>query len=228
MSDRVKLAQYFQEAKSFDDDRVARLTASERRAWRVAIGGIVCIVALCCALAALAPLKTVAPPVVIEVDRSTGEVDVVTTINGVKFVPASELEQKYWLWQYVTARESYVWQDRAAYFERVTLMSEAGEQNRYAKAVGADNPKSPQRVLGHNSIIEVKVRSIALGRDGASASVRFTRTTHDLGGGVADQAQSFIATITYSFVETTMSEGDRLINPRGFTVRLYRLDEEMK
>lgn len=228
MSDRAKLAQYFKEAKSFDDDRMTRLAASERRAWRVALGGVGCVVALCFALAALTPLKTVAPPVVIEVDRSTGAVDVVTTINGVKAVPASELEQKYWLWQYVTARESYVWQDRAAYFERVTLMSEPGEQQRYAKAVEADNPKSPQRLLGRNSIIEVKIKSIALGRDGSSASVRFARTTHDLGSLVPDSIQSFIATITFSFVETAMPEGDRLVNPRGFTVRLYRLDEEMK
>ena len=37
---------------------------------------------------------------------------------------------------------------------------------------------------------------------------------------------SYVATVTYRFVETPMKESERLINPRGFTVTNYRVDEE--
>ena len=224
----AELKGYLAAAKSFDDDRVERIVASERRAWRVVSVLGVCLAAVSLGLALAMPLHTVAPPHIVEVDRSTGEVNVATSLNGMRFASPTEVDHKYWLWNYVFHRESYAWQDVAANAERVSLMSDAVEQGRYAKSVDADNPKSPQRLFGKRAAVVVTVRSISLGKDGASASVRFSRTLRDLTGSNNDETKNFIATVTYSFVETTMPERERLVNPRGFTVSLYRLDEELK
>jgi type IV secretion system protein VirB8 len=223
-----ELDSYLADAKSFDDDRIERLIRSERRAWRVAGLFGAGMLVLCFAISGLAPLKSVAPPVVVQVDRETGQADVLTVTNGQKVVPASEREQKYWLEQYVVARESYTWADREAHFRKVSLMSDVGEQNRYARSVDATNPQSPQTALGRDGVIEVHVKSISLGLSkGASASARFTRTVRDLKSG-AEQTTVWVATVTYSFAELPMKEQDIYINPRGFTVFAYRLDEEVQ
>jgi type IV secretion system protein VirB8 len=111
----------------------------------------------------------------------------------------------------------------------VTLMSDPVEQNRYAKVVSAENPKSPQKELGPDAVTEVQIKSITLGANAGSATVRFTRQRRDLRTGAAVyKPQALVATITYSFVEATMPEADRLVNPRGFTVKRYQLDEELQ
>ena len=214
---------YLADAKTFDDDRVQRLVRSERRAWRVAIGALVCVVVLCLAIAGLAPLKTVMPPVVVQVDKSSGVVEVLTAVNGLKQVPAGEPEQKYWLPQYVEAREGYTWVERTVNFKKVSLMSEVSEQNRYASFVNAGNPDSPQRKYGQSAMIDIRIRSISL-QAGASAAVRFERVVRYTDG--RESFSVWVATMAFRFVEAPMSESERLINPRGFTVMHYRLDEE--
>ena len=222
--DRVWNA-YLQEARTFDDDRLSRLQRSERRAWRVAMFAVFCVLLLCLAVAGLAPLKTVMPPVVVQVDQASGVVDVLTTVNGMKQVHAGEPEQKYWLAQYVEAREGYTWIDRATFFRRASLMSEVAEQNRYANSVNAGNPEAPQRRYGVNAIVDIKIRSISLS-GGRSAAVRYERIVRSSDG--RESMSIWVATMTYQFIESPMSESDRLINPRGFTVSNYRLDEETR
>lgn len=224
-SDDRAWAAYLADSKSFDDDRIARLTRSERRAWRVAIVAVACVVALCLALAGLAPLKTVMPPVVVQVDQASGVVDVLTTVNGMKQVAPGEPEQKYWLAQYVEAREGYTWTDRQLFFRRVSLMSDVAEQNRYANYVNASNPDAPQRKFGTNAIVDIRIRSISL-TGGNSAAVRYERIVRSSDG--RESMSRWVATMAFSFIEAPMSESDRLINPRGFTVRDYRLDEETR
>ncbi len=216
---------YLEASRTFDDDRLSRLERSERRAWRVAMIAVVGVFVLGLAVAGLAPLKTVMPPVVVQVDQASGVVDVLTTVNGMKQVKAGEPEQKYWLAQYVEAREGYSWIDRGAFFRKVSLMSEVAEQNRYANAVNASNPEAPQRKYGRNAIVDIRIRSISL-NDGQSAAVRYERIVRSNDG--RESMSMWVATMSYQFIESPMSESDRLINPRGFTVMNYRLDEETR
>ncbi len=67
---------YLREEASWEEDRVRRMRASERRAWGAA--GIATLLAglALAAVVLLTPLKTV-QPFVVRVDNSTGVVDVV-------------------------------------------------------------------------------------------------------------------------------------------------------
>ena len=217
---------YLAEAQSFDDDRVQRYSRSERRAWRVAAVGFAVGVAGIFSAAALAPLKTVLPPVVVQVDRSTGAVDVLTTLNGQKQVPVEDAERKYWLGRYVGYRESFVWGDREANFRKVSIMSDKLEQQRYSDWFGANNPQSPQRVYSDQSFVEIHIVSVALGNTpGASANVRFDRIVHDRTGNA--KSERLVATVSYIFSDGPLKEADRLINPRGFQATAYRVEPEV-
>ncbi len=230
MADRAlkarEWAAYVAEATSFDDDRVQRLVRSERRAWRItmAMTGM----ALCgfLGMALLTPLKTVVPPVVVRV-ADNGSVDVLTTLNGQKQVPVEDAERKYWLGKYVSYRESYTWADRAANYHATSIMSDKLEQDRYAAWFGQGNSKSPQRLYGDQSFVEIHILSVALGTSPeASANVRFERTVHDANGQTRP-AERLVATVTYRFADAPLQEADRFINPRGFEVTAYRGDREV-
>src|SRR5947199_10833814 len=75
------LVGYFQEAASWDHDRVANAQRSARAAWRVAGAGWVCAVTSGASLLLLMPLKRV-EPFIVRVDNSTGVVDVVPVYTG--------------------------------------------------------------------------------------------------------------------------------------------------
>jgi type IV secretion system protein VirB8 len=220
-------AAYLAEAQSFDDDRVQRYRRSEKRAWRVAAGAVLVGVLGVASAAALAPLKTVLPPVVVQVDRSTGAVDVLTTLNGQKQVPVEDAERKYWLGRYVDYRERFIWGDREANFHAVSIMSDKLEQQRYSDWFGANNPNSPQRVYTDQSFVEIHILSVALGNTpGASANVRFERIVHDRTGN-KKPPERLIATVSYNFSDGPLKEADRFINPRGFQATAYRVDPEV-
>src|SRR3546814_7889673 len=100
------LKRYFQEARSWDQDRVRSALRSTRIAWTVAAVTSVLAAASIFAVAALAPLKTVVP-YVIRVNQTTGAVDVQTALTQ-RPMRYDEAVTKYFLAQYVRTRESWI------------------------------------------------------------------------------------------------------------------------
>jgi type IV secretion system protein VirB8 len=164
------------------------------------------------AVAALTPLKTT-EPFVIRVDEATGAVDVVRGL-GQGDGPATydEAISKFFLAQYVRAREGYL--DAAAEdsFRLVSVLSGGAEQRRWADLYRGSNPEAI-----------VNIRAIGFINDGV-ANVRFHRTVRR-----AQQVveSDWIATIAFTYTRAPMSEADRLRNPLGFQVTSYRADPEV-
>ena len=218
---------YLRRAASYDDDRVQRFRRSERRAWRVTAAAVALLILSWVALVGLMPLKVVMPPPVILVDRTTGAVEVRTSLNNHQQVPVEDAERKYWLAEYVRHREGYTWGDRAKNYTVVSAMSDKLEQERYAADVAGSNPRSPQAELGEVGVVEIRVTSVALGpTPEASANVRFERIVRDRRGALQPTFYG-IATVNARFVDEPIKEKDRLINPRGFRVVTYRIDSEV-
>src|SRR3546814_7046967 len=97
------LKRYFQEARSWDQDRVRSALRSTRIAWTVAAVTSVLAPASIFALAALALPKPVVP-YVIRVNQTTGAVAVKTAMNQ-RPMRYDEAVTKYFLAQYVRKRE---------------------------------------------------------------------------------------------------------------------------
>lgn len=218
-----ELKTYFAEARRWDQDRLAEALRSRRLAWAAAAAAAALAAISVAAVAALTPLKTT-EPFVIRVDQATGAVDVVRGLGGGEG-PATydEAISKFFLAQYVRAREGYL--DAAAEdsFRLVSILSGGAEQRRWADLYRGSNPQSPQNLYGPEAEAVVSIRAIGFINDGV-ANVRFHRVERR-----AQQVveSDWIATIAFTYTRAPMSEADRLRNPLGFQVTSYRADPEV-
>lgn len=216
------LKTYFDEAKRWDQDRLAAATRSKRLAWAVASGASFLAGIATVAVAALAPLKSV-EPFVVRVDRETGVVDVVSGLKGPDRLTYEEAVSKYFLGLYVRAREGWLPQAAEQNFRQVSILSVPAEQQRWADFYRPANPQSPQIAWGPTAQGLIEVRSISF-ISPKVATVRFHR--------VLLQAQQtiesdWVATIAFAYTKAPMTEADRLKNPLGFQVVSYRADPEI-
>lgn len=217
----TNLPHYLEAAKAWETDEISRTRNSERRAWRVAIGACILAVLAVAAVALLAPLKEV-EPFVVRVDK-LGESDVVTLLDE-RTVTASEALDKYWLSTYVNFREEY--SDSLAYgnFQATQLMSSQPVRDEFFGQVRPDRPQSPTAIYGKEGTAEVEVNSVSFIADG-HAQVRFTREAK-LAGAQAPSVTQWIATVSYDYINPPMDQKARLINPVGFRVKDYRVDQD--
>jgi type IV secretion system protein VirB8 len=216
------LKTYFDEAKSWDADRLRSAERSKRFAWGVAAFTGVLAATAVGAVAALSPLKTTVP-YVIRVDRTTGAVDVVSALKRGQPVTYEEAVTKHFLAQYVRAREGWLAPAAEANFRQVSIMSTPAEQEHWADVFRAANPTSPQVVYGPAGEAQVEIRAVSFVSAGV-ADVRFHRTAR-LGTQVTES--DWIATVAFAYTKAPMAEADRLRNPLGFQVTSYRADPEV-
>jgi type IV secretion system protein VirB8 len=214
------LDDYFRKARTFEQDRLIMAEKSRRTAWMVAAGACAMAVVAVLAVAMLAPFKTV-EPFVIRVDNSTGIVDVVTALSDSKDT-YDEAVTKYFASKYVRAREGFVSEEAPENFRTVSLLSEATEQQRFAAYYRGSNPESPQVVYGRSATARITVKSISV----INRNVAQVRYLREVRRGEESKITHWIATMTFSYVKTPMSEGNRLTNPLGFLVSEYKADPE--
>lgn len=225
---------YFEEARDWDADKESRTKRSEKRAWTVAGALLVVAVLEGIGLASLAPLKTV-EPFVIRVDNNTGVVDVVSTLTdtaGEVDESAQEALDKYWLGQYIRNRESYQWETREYSRNLVGLLSGASVQQAYAAYTDPkQNPQAPVAVYGQNTEVETRLKAISIinsetvdGEHRTTALVRYTKQVKR--AGERSPLTHWVATVTFTYLNTRMSVDDRQLNPLGFQVINYRNDQE--
>jgi type IV secretion system protein VirB8 len=222
MTDVPDLRVYFDEAKSWNADRLRGAERSRKLAWAVAALASLVAVAASGAVVALTPIKTV-EPYVVRVDRTTGAVDVISALKTQHPASYEEAVTKHFLAQYVRARESWLAPAAEDNFRQVSIMSTPGEQQRWADAFRAANPQSPQVLYGSTGEVLVTIRAITFVTDGV-ANVRFHRTVRS---GQQATDSDWIATVAYTYTDAPMAEGDRLRNPLGFQVTSYRADAEV-
>jgi type IV secretion system protein VirB8 len=216
------LKAYFEEAKSWDQDRLAAAVRSKRLAWTVAACACALAVVAVGTVAALTPLKTV-EPFVVRVDRSTGAVDVMTGLKGTDHLTYDEAVSKYFLALYVRSREGWLPQAAEPNFRQVSILSTPEEQQRWADFFRPSNAQSPQVQWGDMVVSLIEVRAISFVSPKV-ADVRFHR--------ILRQAQQttesdWIATVAFNYTKAPMNEADRLRNPLGFQVVSYRADPEV-
>ena len=212
---------YFDDSRSWDQDRIRGALRSARIAWGVAGVASVLAIASVFALAALTPLKTVAP-YVIRVNETTGAIDVQTALTQ-KPMQYDEAVTKFFLAQYIRARESWLPAAAEENFRSVAILSQPGEQQRWARYFSSNNANSPQVAWGKNTVVQARVRNIAF-INNRVANVRFTRIVQTE---TDTQSSDWIATVTFSYTNAPMAEGDRYRNPLGFQVENYRSDPEV-
>ena len=213
------LNKYFAEARAWDFDRAREAARQKRIAYIIAGCGVAFGMAMLVWHIA-APLTSV-EPYVIRVDRETGAVDVVTRLNRTR----DEAVNKYFLAAYVRSREGWNLAAAPQMTQAVLSLSAPQEQEKLAAARRPQNPASPYNVYQQGQVVTAAIRNIAFISPNV-AQVRFVKTV-SRPGNAPDQANYWLATINFKYVERPTSEAGRLDNPLGFQVESYRADPEI-
>ena len=222
-------------AANFENTIADMARRSERRAWMVAWSAIVMSLILAGGYFVFLPLKEKVPYLVMA-DAYTGTSTVarLTDDLGERGITSSEAINKSNIAHFVMARESYDYsqfgqQDWNTVHAMATPLVTAG----YAKLYTKLNPDNPQTRFGKNRSIRVKILSLQLhdpaeiGGTPKSATVRFQRSLYDKAAGASTPLDSKIASLEFSYnAHLKMDEPNRILNPLGFQVTSYRVDND--
>lgn len=202
------------------------------------------ILTLCALLAAVACVflvmtvaknKTV-EPYVIQIDERSGMVQMVDPVSRNEYA-ASELIDRYFVAQYLNARESYNVSVLRYNYNVVRVMSALDVFGTFRSQVAPGNPTSAAAILKNTGQRQVRIRSLAYiqnppppyGKAETSpAKIMQARIQlRDVGAGGADITENYIVTITFEYTKLQLNEEERLINPLGFTVTHYQIQQEI-
>lgn len=161
-------------------------------------------------------------PFVVEIEKKSGLTNVVDpSTRSPQF--ADEALIKYFVVKYVTMRETY---DPVTYnynyFTVVRLLSRKAVYDDFTRYIASD-PKSPRLMYGETTKSVIKIRYVVPQPDDRTkVKVQFTLQTV----GPLRQTLNKIATVQYDFLTLEMNQEERLVNPLGFQVIGYRVDDE--
>ena len=217
-----KTLSFHAEAYDWYTDRYQAVYVSRNRWFCTACAALALSILEAAALVGLAPLKTSVPFLIKE--ETSGAVTTVARLSGDGSVTFDEAVRKYFLARYIVNREAYDPTDLAANYRAVSLMSAQPERRLFEQAIASNNPASPLNVYGTQGRRVIRIKSITF-LSGSTAQVRFTSI--DERAGSASRTNEWIATAAWTFGPAPSSEAERLINPPGFCITHYRLDQEV-
>lgn len=203
-------------------DRYQSIFVSRNRWLVTALVSLALALAQALALVGLVPLKTSVPFVIKE--EVSGAVTTVAPLTGDNSVTYQESARKYFLARYVISRETYDPAGLADNYTSVGLMSDPEEAQEFNKSIAQANPHSPIRVFGQAIKRSIRVKSISFLNE-RLAQIRLTASDKSRSG--TETTSEWVALVGFRFGPASSSESDRLINPLGFYVVSYRLDQEV-
>jgi type IV secretion system protein VirB8 len=176
--------------------------------------------------------KTV-KPFVIEVEDKSGLISIVDPLTT-SVIEGDEVINTYFIAKYVRARETYDAMSYAFNYNNIVrLMSSSDVYAQFLRKIN-DEATSPIKNYGSRTATIMDIRSIQfLNKSQVSqasgtgnsriAQIRFRiKEEGDFQG-----EYNKIATLHYKFDVTAMQQEDRYINPLGFIVISYRVDNEI-
>lgn len=143
-----------------------------------------------------------------------------------KEIKANEALDKYFISTYVKAREGYYYDLLNQDYLLTQLMSSEKVANEYRALYEGDNARD--QILKNSNEVSVQILSIVLGESNGvkTATVRAIITTKNLTSKGTTQATKVI-TLSYGYILAKASEENRFLNPLGFKVLTYRIDDEV-
>lgn len=212
------------EALDFESSVAYLVEQSNKRAWLIAFVSVFIAIISLLAVLLLTPLKTV-EPYVIRVDNITGMVDIITTIDKEQ-ISENEALDKYFISSYVKAREGYFYEMLNNDYKYVQLLSSEDVANSYRTIYQGENAKDAK--LKNNYQIEVEILSIVLNESNGvkTSTIRANLKTKNKSQG-GENKQTIVITLAYDYFLGELKEESRILNPLGFKVLTYRIDEEI-
>jgi type IV secretion system protein VirB8 len=226
MTDDIGLERYFEEAASWDADRIAGAERASRIAWRVAAVGWFFSFGCMASLILLMPLKRV-EPFVIRVDGSSGIVDVVPAYTGGASI--DESVTRYFLSHYVIVCERFNFASAESDYEECGAFHSAQRNQAWYAQWTPSNPASPINVHKDGSTMRAQVESVSFLQrargESDTAQVRYLKAERQAGA-AQERLSHWIATIQYAYSEVPKDPRVRRWNPLGFKIVEFRTEPE--
>lgn len=229
---KVATMDFISASKEFEKSRIGDIEKSKNTAWYVAIGASGIAIVLTIAIIVMMPLKTVVPYMV-RVDNNTGATDIVTILDQ-KTASYSEAVAKYFAALYVRQMEGYDWYTISNQVDQLLMFSDSAMQNRISNKFNM--PSAPHKIYKDSNRIEVDINNISVIDEKGLLQIRFTTRLVPMNGGSYNaqsmqmtpqiETKKYIATLGYEYVNVPQDDKVRLLNPLGFTVKSYRVDQD--
>jgi type IV secretion system protein VirB8 len=197
---------------------------------------LITLVSLLCSAAAVAAVMWLTPyksvePYLIQIDQTSGIVKRVDPVTRDQYT-ANEAIDRYFIAQYIRARENYhpaVFQQN---YNLVRVMSTRDVFVSYARGVREANPDSPVATIGKFGQRDVKFKNITFistasdfrAEKIAQARILMTDTFSVSRG---DRVMHSIVTVKFQYSNLTLSQEERYLNPIGFLVTAYTIEREV-
>ena len=218
---------YFEEAASWDADRVRQGQRTVRLALGVAGAGWVAVILLAVALMLLMPLKRV-EPFVVRVDNATGVVDVVPVYTGRSGVP--EAVTRFLLTHYVRVCERFNFSTAESDYEECGAFHTAQRNQAWYALWNPNNPRSPLNVYKDGTSVRAQVTSVSFFKRasgvGDLAQVRYVKAKRAAGAATEDTTH-WIATLQYAYADPSPDPKIRSWNPLGFKIVDFKPEPEV-
>ena len=210
------------ESKNWYKDRYQYVLVQRKLLALITFLSLICTFLTVFVIAQLTPLKTV-EPFVIQVDQKSGIVQTVDPLTATELT-ANDAVNNFYIVQYIRARETYSITDLARNYEIVRVMSEnARVYPEFTQQQNPNNPASNAARLGSTGSRAVKFKSFSY----------LTPTTVQARVVIEEKNDSGIynfhkiITLEFQYIKLSLTNEERYINPLGFRVTSYRVDEEI-
>lgn len=159
-------------------------------------------------------------PFVIEIEPKTGVPTVVDPVTITKY-SADESVKRYFIMQYVKAREEYIYGSYLYNYYTVVrvLSTPTVYYSDYRKKASPTNKDSLYVTCGENCSTTIALKSLIFQTE-KSAQIRIKVTSNNT------NVQDKIVYMEFDFKNLQMNDEERMINPLGFVVTLYRIADE--
>ena len=221
-----------EEKKNWYNDRYQFVVVQRNIFAVITLLSLLCSIAATFSISQLAPLKSV-EPFVIQVDQKSGVTQVVDPLKS-REITANEAINNYFIVQYVRARESYVGSLERNYYNYnlVRVFSGSLEFRNYQQSIIVSNPQSPAARLGTGGDREVRIgsinyldkRSLGNGEEARRYLVKAQITEKSTEGG--NKVMQKLILIEFKYAELDLTAEERYLNPIGFRVLSYRVDDD--
>lgn len=216
-----RLRSYFQDGAVWEQEILKQTRRSSRIAWFCSIVFAVIAVVSLLAVVLMLPLKSF-EPYVVEVDRTTGYIEVKSGLTRPASLTEQEAITQANVVRYIRNREGYDPYAIDEHFGIAALLSTGEAARELQAAFSAANPQNPATVYGRLKRVLVDIKSVSF-PNVSTAIVRFS-TTEKSDTEAIDR--HWIAVVRFRYTDTPIKNEWRFDNPLGFQVYNYRREQE--
>lgn len=213
------------------DRRAVANERSRRQAWRVAGAfGALGIAAVVVAGGAVATsMRPAQPPEILVVNRTDGSVQPLTSLTAFQMHPEEATIRRN-INTFLSAREGYSYEQADTHYYTAAAFMSPQLQSQWVQMWDSSNPDSPPKKYRRERRVKVTVGAITILRNGlgsvigARASFARSELVNDVEDG---PPTSWIASISFHWVNQPTNERDRRINDLGMEITDYTADRDI-